>query len=309
MRDLPPLNAVRAFEAAARHVSFTRAADELHVTHGAISRHVVLLESWLGTALFHRSSSRLTLTDAGRAYLSEVTSSLDRLALASLHIRQQARPTVLRVSAPPTFTMRWLIPRLSGYQRGHPDIEIRMTTSLAPVSFVEHEYDLAIRGAHQPPPGCRSEPFMTETIAPVCHVDLLERGALAKPADLARQTLINFMTEPYSWNEWLQAVGCAGLKPAGVLNFEQMFFALQAAVEGLGLVLVPLFLVADDIVAGRLCSPFGQIGAMQRRYYASVENSPTVNPAAAGFIDWLLREGRDTEASLENWARGSDPAR
>lgn len=303
MRKLPPLNAIRAFEVAARHVSFSKAAEELHVTHGAVSRQVALLESWLGTRLFYRSSSQLVLTEVGRVYMKEVTSSLDRLALASIQVLQNANPAALRVSAPPTFTMRWLIPRMSSFQRRHPTIEIRLTTSVAPVSFADHDYDLAIRGAHAPVPGCISEPFMTETIVPVCHADLLDRDGLASPADLAQHTLISYGTEPYPWAAWLQAVGVPDLQPAGTLNFEQMFFALQAAAEGLGMVLVPLFLVVDDIVAGRLAAPFGQVGAMQRNYYASSERTATPNHAVAALREWLVREGRDTEVLLANWAR------
>lgn len=303
-RKLPPLNAVRAFEAAARHVSFTKAADELHVTHGAVSRQVALLESWLGIALFHRSASQLTLTEAGRKYASETTSVLDRLAVASTQFVQHDAPTLLSVNAPPTFTMRWLIARMSSFQRLRPEIEIRLTTSLAPVNFQEHGYDVAIRGAHAPLPGVRSRPFMTELVVPVCHVDLLEQGPLREPVDLKHHTLIRYGTEPYSWPDWLEAVGVKGQQGANVLHFEQMYFALQAASEGLGFVLVPLFLVMDDIIAGRLCAPFGLRGAMRRRYYAHEALLPNRRPAVAAFCDWLEREGRDTEQSIAHWAGG-----
>lgn len=306
MRKLPPLNAVRAFEAAARHESFTRAAAELHVTHGAVSRQVALLEAWLGRPLFERARSQVTLAPAGRRYLADMTPALDRIAAASSQLQQtrsRGAPTELLVSAPPTFTMRWLIPRMSGFQRQHPEVEIRLTTSLAPVDFARHGYHVAIRGASGPLTGCRSLPFMTETIVPVCHVDLLERG-LKKPADLARQTLIDYDTAPYAWADWLAAARVPRLVPAGRQNFEQMYFALHAAAEGLGVVLVPLFLVADDIIGGRLCAPFGTRSARQRRYYA---NCAPHAPAAAlieHFGDWLVHEGRDTERSIEAWARG-----
>lgn len=302
MRKLPPLNAVRAFEAAARHVSFTKAAVELHVTHGAVSRQVALLEEWLGRPLFRRSSSQLSLTEAGRSYLSEVTAALDRLAVASMYFMQQAAPTALRVSAPPTFTMRWLIARMSGFQRRRPEVEIRMMTSIAPVNFQDNLYDVAIRGAHEPPYGCGSVRFMSEFILPVCHTDLLERAQLRGPEDLARHTLISYATEPYSWSEWLEAAGRPGLNPAGNLKFEQMYFALQAACEGLGLVLVPLFLVVDDIVAGKLCTPFGPLAMKRRNYYATFSTSSDALPLISNFCEWLQQEGRDTEQSIEDWA-------
>lgn len=298
-RKLPPLNAIRAFEAAGRHVSFTRAAAELHVTHGAVSRQVALLEQWLGTPLFTRSASQLTLTATGRGYLAEVTAVIDRLALASSHVLAQAAPTTLQVNSPPTFTMRWLIARMSGFQRMRPDVEVRLTTSLAPVNFQEHGYDIAIRGADEALPGCVSRPFMTELILAVCHVDLVERGALRSPEDLAGQTLINYTTEPYSWADWLQVAGLPELKPSGSLKFEQMYFALQAASEGLGVVLVPLFLAIDDILAGRLITPFGLQHAKQRRYFA---NSAGRSPVIDSFHDWLEREGGATEQAIAAWA-------
>ncbi|MBL0946296.1 MAG: transcriptional regulator GcvA [Hydrogenophaga sp.] len=303
MRRLPPMNAVRAFEAAARHVSFTKAADELNVTHGAVSRQVALLEEWLGTALFHRAASQLTLTADGRAFATELTSMLDRLAVLTMHMTQKAAPTALGVSAPPTFTMRWLIPRMSGFQRRRPETEVRLTTSLAPVNFQEHPYDIAIRGALEPLAGCHSVPFMTEIIVPVCHADLVESGGLRTPADLARQTLLHYATEPYPWSAWQRAAGLAPTAGASALNFEQMYFALQAAAEGLGVVLVPLFLVADDIGAGRLAAPFGLQGAMQRRYYANTALASARNPAVAEFLAWLAEEGRSTERFIAEWAK------
>lgn len=306
MRKLPPLNAVRAFEAAARHQSFTKAALELHVTHGAVSRQVALLEAWLGQPLFTRARSQVALTAAGRRYLGDLTPALDRIAVASTELQQaqgRGAPSALRVSAPPTFTMRWLIPRMSGFQRQHADVEIKLTTSLAPVDFRQHDYDIAIRAATLALADCRSLPFMTETIVPVCHVDLLERG-LKEPADLARHTLIDYDTAPYTWTDWLAAAGLPRLEPAGTQNFEQMYFALQAAAEGLGVVLVPLFLVADDIIGGRLCAPFGTRAAMQRRYYANSPPRAKTAPLIDAFCDWLAREGRDTERSIDAWARG-----
>lgn len=302
-RKLPPLNSLRAFEAAARHVSFTKAAEELAVTHGAVSRQVALLEDWLGVPLFRRAVSQLSLTDAGRTYAVEATAMLDRLAMISMHVRQQASPSALAVNAPPTFTMRWLISRLSGFQRLRPDVEVRLTTSLAPVNFHENAYDVAIRGAHAPLTGCRSLPFMTEVIVPVCHRDLLERGRLTEPADLRHHTLIRYATEPYAWPDWLDEAGAPGLQGANTLNFEQMYFALQAAAEGLGVVLVPLFLVADEIISGGLCAPFGLLAAKKRQYYANVAQGAATNDVVEGFCDWLVREGRDTEESISAWAR------
>lgn len=302
-RKIPPLNALKAFEAAARYVSFTKAAEELHVTYGAISRQVSLLEDWLGTSLFYRKASQVSLTEDGRAYAQEITSLLDRLSVVTSQLTDKAAPSTINVSAPPTFTMRWLIPRLSVYQRKRPDVEIRLTTSISPVIFQENHYDIAIRGALEPVSGCDSVPIMTETIVPICHTDLVESGGLRKPADLAHQTLIHYQTEPYRWATWFQKVDIPETTGVGTLHFEQMYFALQAAAEGLGVVLVPLFLVADDIVAGRLCAPFGLQGAMLRHYYANISPTLTHNRSIAEFRAWLIEEGSNTERAISTWAQ------
>ncbi len=301
MRKIPPMNAVKAFEAAARHVSFTKAAEELHVTHGAVSRQVSLLEDWLGTTLFQRGASQIGLTENGRAYAREITSLLDRISVVTAQVAEKAAPSAINVNAPAAFVIGWLIPRLSVYQRRRPGVEVRLTTSIAPVHFQENNYDLAIRGALEPLTSCDSVPFMMETIVPICHADLAESGGLRTPADLARHTLIRYATEPHPWSRWFQAAGVPETTGAGTLNFEQMFFALQAASEGLGVVLMPLFLVADDIVAGSLCAPFGFLGAMHRHYFANTSPASAHNPVLAEFRAWLIEEGRSTERTITAW--------
>ncbi len=145
-RRLPPLNALKAFEAAARHGSFTRAADELRVTHGAVSRHVQMLEGWLGLPLFTRHNRRVVLTEAGVAYATEIGAALDRIALATARQVERGRPRLLHVNALATFTLRWLIPRLSGFQVANPAIEVRLTTSNVPLAQLAEPFDVAIRG-------------------------------------------------------------------------------------------------------------------------------------------------------------------
>jgi LysR family transcriptional regulator, glycine cleavage system transcriptional activator len=303
MRKLPPLNAVRAFEVAARHVSFTKAAEELHVTHGAVSRQVASLEEWLGVKLFRRSPSQLSLTEAGRTYLTEVTPALDRLALASMYMSQQAAPTVLRINAPPTFSMRWLMARISAFQRKWTGAELRLTASLAPVDFTDNGYDVAIRGESKSLAGVERVPFMTEYIAPVCHPDLLKPRPLQKPEDVGQHTLINYLTEPYGWAQWFERIGHPAPTKPDVLHFEQMYFALQAAQERLGIALVPLFLVIDDLASGRLCVPFGALGVRKRTYYAQFRADSHASKAIANFCTWLQDAGHETEQSTLAWGR------
>ncbi|MBR0794344.1 LysR family transcriptional regulator [Bradyrhizobium jicamae] len=302
MRKLPPLNAVRTFEAAARHVSFTKAAEELLVTHGAVSRQVALLEEWFGVKLFRRAPSQLTLTAAGQIYYREVTAILDRLALASMDMKQYGSPSVLRVSAPPTFAMRWLIRRISSFQRMRPDAELRLLTSIGPLNVNDRSFDVAIRGNVGEPVGWMSQPFMTELIAPVCHVDLLTRGRLATPDDLRHHTLITYLTEPYDWPRWLAQAGGEMSADQETLRFEQMFFALQATLERMGIGLFPLFLVIDELMAGQLCLPFGDLGLRKREYRSFYLSDNESAATIADFTAWLADAGRETEQFMLDWA-------
>jgi LysR family transcriptional regulator, glycine cleavage system transcriptional activator len=303
VRKLPPLNAVRTFEAAARHVSFTNAAEELGVTHGAVSRQVALLEDWFGVKLFRRAPSQLSLTDAGQIYFREVTAILDRLALASMDMQQHVAPAVLRVNAPPTFTMRWLLGRISAFQRKRPDVELRLTTSLGAVNANDLGSDVAIRGEQPAMPGWQSIHFMTELIAPVCHVELLEHGQLRTPADLTNHTLITYLTEPYDWRQWLLSAGGEMSSNQRKLRFEQMYFALQATQERMGVGLYPLFLVIDELVDKRLCVPFGALGIRKRSYSALFRDDVKDWSAIAGFCEWLTEAGRETEQVTKAWAQ------
>jgi len=303
MRKLPPLNAVRAFEAAARHISFTKAADELRVTHGAVSRQVALLEDWFGVKLFRRAPSQLTLTPAGHIYYREVTAVLDRLALASMNLKQHGATSVLRISAPPTFTMRWLIPRISSFQKLRPDVEPRLTTSIAPLHIQDTSFDIAIRGnVGEPPPGWRSHPFMTEMIAPVCHASLLSGTQLKRPEELRRHTLITYLTEPYPWSQWFAQAGAEMDAAQETLRFEQMFFALQATQERMGIGLFPLFLVVDELMNGQLCLPFGDLGLRKREYRSFWQAENQNNSPMEDFARWLVEAGHETEQFMQAWA-------
>jgi len=292
MRRLPPLNAIRAFEAAARHGSFTRAAAELNVTHGAVSRQVALLEEWTGARLFHRSRRQMVLTAEGQALMAEVGPALDRIARSVAGIGQTKSVTLL-LNAPPTFTMRWLIPRLSGFQRRHPSIDIRLSSSIEPIDFSLGAYEIAIRRLSAPRPGLFCKSFLPEEALPVCSPALLASGRLKQPQDLADETLIHTLAEPDAWPNWFDWVGCKELRARTTLNFEHLYYALQAAVEGLGIPIVPFPLVADDIAAGRLCLPFPT--AVKSRRYSVVHPGIAHKKEPINlFCDWLIEEGANT---------------
>ncbi|MCJ2087681.1 transcriptional regulator GcvA [Methylobacterium sp. E-005] len=286
-RRLPPLNAVKAFEAAARHASFTRAADELHVTHGAVSRQVQMLEAWLGAPLFERHNRRVVLTETGAAFAAEIGAALDRIALATARQVERGRPRLLHVNALATFTLRWLIPRLSGFQRANPAIEVRLTTSNVPLAQLTESFDVAIRGGPDTRPGHVAEPFLSERRIPVCSPALLRRLPLASPDELRQHTLLHAATLPRVWPDWLRAAGVPDLTPQASVTLEHFYLTLQAALDGLGVAMGPERLIADDVAAGRLTLPFAGPALPARSYYTYVPAARTEDPAIRAFCGWL----------------------
>ena len=286
-RRLPPLNALKAFEAAGRHESFTLAATELRVTHGAVSRHVQTLEAWLGVPLFERHNRRVVLTEAGRSYLPEIGAALDRMALATSRQIERSRAQVLQVNALATFTLRWLIPRLSAFQRAHPSVEIRLTTSNVPLAQIIEPFDIAIRGGPEARTGFVARDFLTERRIPVCSPTLRRVGPLAEPGDLAGHTLLHAATLPDVWPQWLHAAGEPNLAPRASVTLEHFYLTLQAALDGLGVAMGPERLIADDVAAGRLILPFGGPALPARSYHTYVPEGRADHPAVRAFCNWL----------------------
>jgi LysR family glycine cleavage system transcriptional activator len=296
-RELPPLNALRAFEATARLGSLSAAADELCVTHGAVSRQVKLLEDWAGVAVFERVGRRLRLTEAGQAYRTALGGAFDAVAVASGRLRQVGRAAqALTVNALPTFAMRWLLPRLAGFQRRHADIELRLITSDEPVErLAPGACDVAIRrriGAW--PAGFVAEAFLAEHEIPVCAPALLERAPIARAGDLAHQTLLHADKRPGAWTRWLAAAGVPEVEQrAARQRFDHFYLTLQAAADGLGVALGPLPIVQDDLAAGRLVAPLAGPRVPSPSYCWVVSRGLKDNPAVTAFCSWLSSEGAD----------------
>jgi LysR family transcriptional regulator, glycine cleavage system transcriptional activator len=299
-RSLPPLNALRAFEAAARLGSFKDAAAELNVTHGAISRHIRLLEDWLGPPkLFQRLNRRVALTPTGLALLAETAPSLDRLSAAAERHRAgggRAPPAVLRVNALATFSLRWLLPRLPRFREQHPEIELRLSTSTDPVDALSEPYDVIIRGGPDTFYGFTSHLFLTERRTPVCSRALLERSPLDEVMDLRSHTLLHASTLPRLWSDWLGAAGVPALEPQASLTLDHFYLTLQAAADGLGVAMGPTALVGDDLAAGRLVAPFSHVSIPSRGYHAYLPAAQATDLSAIAFCQWLQEVGT-TEAS------------
>jgi LysR family glycine cleavage system transcriptional activator len=290
MDRLPPLNAVRAFEAVARHLSMTVAAEELHVTPGAISRQVQLLEEFLGAALLKRGHRQVTLTRQGADFYRAASKAIDLLRAASGRARKSRRKQ-LKIRAYTTFAMRWLVPRLSGFHEAHPDVEVLLTTSLEPVDFKRDDLDGAIRLGDGKWPGAVSHRLVSNILVPVASPKLLKSGPpLRKPADLARHTLLHSIARPDDWAAWLEAAGVIDkLDPHSGMTYESSAIAYAAAEQGQGVAIAQLFLVEADIASGKLKRLFTKALDMgDFTYYLLTPSHRAETPQMRQFRLWLL---------------------
>lgn len=291
MRPLPPLNALRAFEAAVRLGSFSRAAEELGVTHGAISRHIQTLEGFLGIKLFQPSGRGRVPTPRAATYFADVHASLDRLAGATERMREPAAMRVLRVSTLATFAMRWLIPRLSAFQLAHPQVEVRLSTSTNPAEQIDGEFDIVIRRHQMHRPGFACQKFLVERNLPVAAPALLQKHAIRSPRDLMTAPLLHCDSKPFAWIEWFGAAGIDRAEvPVQGPRFENYFFTLEAAARGLGFAVGALPLIADDLQAGRLVAPLAEPISVSDGYHVLYPANRTKG-SMMQFVDWLIEQG------------------
>ncbi|WP_174875479.1 transcriptional regulator GcvA [Vogesella oryzae] len=289
-RRLPPLNALRVFEAAARQESFSAAAEQLNVTHGAVSRQISQLEAWLGVALFVRHGRRVQLSDAGRQYLPVLQSAFDSIATATEKLTS-SRPRLLRINVTPTLAMHWLLPRLTRFQRRHPGVELRLATSDAAINNQHADFDIAIRRGNDHWHGFVSHAFLTEHELPAISPALLARQALHSAADLAQHTLLHSETRPVAWERWLAAAGEPALQAAGHQHFDHYYLALQAAIDGLGVTLGPLPVIEELLASGKLVTPLDGPRVRVRGYSWVLPLALAEDPLCAAFCAWLEEEG------------------
>jgi LysR family glycine cleavage system transcriptional activator len=255
MDRLPPLNALRAFEAAARLASFKLAGEELRVTPGAVSHQIVNLERFLGTKLFVRHHRRVVPTSAGRSYLRDVQKSLRRIAHATQALTASLDRSILKLKAPPTFAARWLVPRLADFQARHPDISVQVTTSHDPVDFGSDDVDAAIHYGTALPPGVAGERLFREVLVPVCSRRYMQGAKALSPRELADKVLLHSLRRPDDWPLWFEAAGAPGLKLNQKLVFENSSLTYQGAINELGVAIAQIALVRDDLISGQLVMP------------------------------------------------------
>lgn len=304
---LPPLDALRAFEAAARCLSFTRAAEELFVTQSAVSKQVIALEAALGVPLFERRPRALLLTPAGERLQRAVELAFAELRSVATELRGGDEPTIT-LATTQAFASFWLIPRLEDFRRRHPGIDIRISADTRVVDLERGRFDAAVRYLQDRNAPAGALRLFGDTVVPVASPAYLKKSPeLARPADLNRHVLLVYDDEgqrrPWlSWQVWLEMSGQPRLRPAGSIAFNQYASAISAAIDGQGVALATLGLVADLLRAGQLVAPLPQRYANPRSYYLLLPARPATNPALAPFRDWLAAQAGAADAPVESSA-------
>lgn len=297
MDRLPPLNAIRAFEVVARRLSITVAAEELHVTPGAVSRQIRTLEDALGIPLLVRGHRQIALTRAGEEYYRAVTKSMDGLREATVRLTRRTRRTQLKVRAYTTFAMRWLIPRLSSFHAANKSIEVLLTASLDPVDFRREDIDGAIRLGDGKWNGANAYRLVSNILVPVCSPSVSK--TVRSAADLQRQVLLHSIARPDDWACWLAAAKVDRQVDArSGMTYQSSAMAYAAALEGQGFAIAQRFLVEDDLASGKLVAPFRKAVDMgDFTYYLVTPADRAESASMATFRKWLLAQfAEDTPA-------------
>lgn len=294
MRRLPPLNALRIFEVAARTGSYAAAGAELGLTHGAVSRQIAALETWLGQRLFVRTGRHMTATPAARAFAAEVSTSFDRMSRAAEAYGHPSVRRIVRVNAHTTLAIRWLIPRLEQFHAERPNIEVVVTTAPTIHDELRGGFDVAIRrGVAEQSMWPQYQPvhFLDEMDTLIVSPALYERTPLRQPPDIAKHVLLGSETRPGDWADWLERAGLLVGAEQRRRLFDHFFVTRQAVIDGLGIGIGPLPVLQTDLAAGLLLTPFPAISVRRTGYVALVPFDANKTSALTTFIDWLVAEG------------------
>jgi LysR family glycine cleavage system transcriptional activator len=299
----PGLRSLRAFDAAARHLNFTKAASEINVTPAAISHQIKELEEQIGAELFARTSRTMRLTRAGEILYTAAHDSLETLSQALFRVRRLENRKQLKVSSPPSLAAKWLVPRLDEFLATQPGADVRLDVSHAVVDFDREDIDVAIRFGEGKYPGLQAELLFQDFVFPVCNPSIITKEKpLRTPRDLLKHTLIHLDWEAQAgiswpnWTMWMKAAGVPEFDDKAGLHFRQTSFAVQAAIDGMGVALGDSNLVADDLAAGRLVKPFElSLRAPKQFAYYIITRQGEVPPMVEAFRKWCLGEAKITE--------------
>lgn len=290
-RFLPPMTVLCAFEAAARHQSFTAAATELNLTQSAVSRQIRSLEDLLGADLFIRERQTVRLTVAGESYALEIRSALRRISTATLGFRANPKGGTLNVAILPTFGTRWLAPRLPSFISANPGVTVNLTTRLAPFDFQVDTVDAAIHFGTPEWPGGKLDFLMGETVVPACSPAMLKANKVRKPADLLQLPLLHLVSRPDAWERWFHAMKVPFGEIHGML-VDQFAMAAQTAIAGLGVALLPRFLIESELSSGDLVVAIDKPVESTERYYLAWPPNRENYPPLQAFREWIRNAAR-----------------
>ena len=302
-RRLPPLNALRAFEAAARHLNFSRAADELSVTPGAVSQQIQNLEDYVGAALFKRTPKGLLLTDAAQTALPALREAFDRLAEAASLLTAAVDGRRLTLTAPPSFATKWLVPRLGAFEQAHPLVDVWLSAAIELVDLSAGEVDVAIRYGAGRYPGLEVKRLFSEAVIPVASPELLAAQPLNTPADLANHILLHDGSPDFDdscpdWQMWLAARGVKGVDGSRGPRFNQSSLVIEAALSGRGVALAKRTLAQDDLDAGRLVAPMGITTDVDFAYFVVYPKAKGRRPQVKAFVAWISDQAAAHDLAL-----------
>jgi LysR family glycine cleavage system transcriptional activator len=309
-RRLPPLNALRAFEAAARHLNFSRAADELSVTPGAVSQQIQNLEDYIGGPLFKRTPRGLLLTDTAQTALPALRDAFDNLAEAAALLTAQVEGRRLTITAAPSFAAKWLVPRLGRFEAAYPQVDVWLSADMDLVDFGAGEVDVAIRYGAGPYPGLESVRLMRETVVPVMSPELMATNPVTEPRDLAGHVLLHDGSPDADescpdWLMWLAARGVKSIDATRGPRFNQSSLVIEAAVGGRGVALAKRALAQDDLDAGRLVAPMRDATMVDFSYSVVHPKAKARLPQVKAFIGWLVAEAASHDAAMATMDNGA----
>lgn len=293
-RRIPGTDLLIAFETAARHQSFTRAAEELALTQSAVCRQIAALESLLGVKLFNRIKKRVTLSEAGQLYARQVRENLTRIEHDTLSLMaHRGAGGVLELAAIPTFAARWLIPRLGSFHSQHPGITLDLTTRAEPFMFKDTPFDAAIHYGDPVWPGAVTEYLFGEDMVPVCSPQLLRGRDSVDPGELEALNLLHQSARPDAWRQWFEAAGLSNVNAMGGARYELFSMLIVAAKAGLGVALVPRFFVVGEIEAGTLVVPCPTVLHSQRSYYLVYPENKAGSAPLHVFCEWMRKQASE----------------
>jgi DNA-binding transcriptional LysR family regulator len=285
------MNALRVFEVTARAGSYTEAARELHLTHGAVSRQIQLLEQSLGQKLFRREGQRMVPTAHAKAFAREISAAFDHISDAAARYGKRASTKVIRINAPATLAMRWLIPRLPAFRETHPGVEIRVSTALSSEPILRGSFDVAIRRTAEDKTLFEVFPLFTEHATVIASPAYVKQHRIRKLADLAKVVWLTTETRPAEWENWLASAGSPELRPVQALRFDHFFVTLQAVADGMGVGIGPLPTLGSDLQQGRIVTPFPQLVSKGSEYQVVVPHDSDKPAYFRAFLEWLAVQG------------------